>query len=217
MFNTLPKNPKDVLPWSWEQYQPYVDDLLAQKINVDNLHQYLANWTRLPELWDETEARLYIATALDTTSENAQHAFETFLDGVFAQSKAADQKIKEKFLASGLEPKGFEIPTRNLRAQADLFRDANLPLLTQESKLCNEYDKITGAQTVLWESEEKTITQMIPIYQDPDRTTREKAWRLAFDRQLADREAINDLWGKFMVLRGQLATNADKRDYRAYA
>jgi len=217
MFNTLPKNPKDVLPWSWEQYQPYVDDLLAQKINVNNVHQYLADWTRLAELWDETEARLYIATALDTTSENAQHAFEAFLDGVYPQSKAADQKIKEKFLASGLEPKGFEIPTRNLRAQADLFRDANLPLLTQESKLCNEYDKLIGAQTVLWESEEKTITQMIPIYQDPDRTTREKAWRLAFERQLADREAINDLWGKFMELREHLATNADKRDYRAYA
>ncbi len=214
---TLPNNPQHVLSWTWEQYQPYVEDLLSQDINADNVHQYLADWTRLAELWDETEARLYIATALDTASEDAQQAFELFLDSIYPESQAADQKIKEKFLASGLEPQGFEIPLRNLRSQAELFREINLPLLTQESKLANEYDKIIGAQSVMWGTEEKTITQMIPIYQDSDRAVREKAWRLAFNRQLDDREAINELWGKFLVTRLKMATNADKLDYRAYA
>ncbi|MEN8173176.1 MAG: M3 family oligoendopeptidase [Chloroflexota bacterium] len=217
MFETLPKNPKDVLPWTWEKYQPFVDKLLAREIDAGNVHQYLADWTRLAELWDETEARLYIATALDTTDQNAQQAFDTFLEGVYPNSQAADQKIKEKFLASGLEPEGFDIPLRNLRAQADLFRDANLPLLTQETKLCNAYDKIIGAQSVMWQGEEKTISQMIPIYQDADRDVRAKAWQRAFERQLDDRAAINDLWGKFMSTREQLAANAQAPDYRAYA
>ncbi|MBE9524723.1 MAG: M3 family oligoendopeptidase, partial [Chloroflexi bacterium] len=199
MNDTLPNNPQHVLSWTWEQYQPYVEDLLSQDIHADNVHQYLADWTRLAELWDETEARLYIATALDTASEEAQQAFELFLDSIYPESQAADQKIKEKFLASGLEPQGFEIPLRNLRSQAELFREINLPLLTQESKLANEYDKIIGAQSVMWGTEEKTITQMIPIYQDSDRAVREKAWRLAFNRQLDDREVINELWGKFLV------------------
>ncbi len=217
MKNSLPINPLDVLSWTWEQYEPFVENLLAQEIHADNIHQYLADWTRLAELWDETEARLYIATAQNTTSEQAQQAFETFLDGVYPQSQAADQKIKEKFLASSLEPQGFEIPMRNLRSQAELFRAVNLPLLTRESKLCNEFNKIIGAQSVMWGAEEKTITQMIPIYQEIDRKVREKAWRLAFDRQLADREAINDLWGKFLALRQKISSNADKPDYRAYA
>ena len=43
MFQTLPKNPKDVLPWSWEKYQPYVDDLLAREINAGNVHQAAEN------------------------------------------------------------------------------------------------------------------------------------------------------------------------------
>jgi len=69
---------------------------------------------------------------------------------------------------------------------------------------------------VKWNGEEKTITQLRPIYQDSDRAVREKAWRLASDRQLADRGTINDMWGKFMELRVKIAANADLPDYRAY-
>ena len=216
MFRSLPKNALDLLDWSWDRYQPLVDDLLKRSLDANNVSSYLADWSRLLEFWEETEARLYIDTALDTRDESAQERFEFFLENVYPQAKAADQKIKEKFLASGLAPQGFEIPVRNLRAQAELFREANLELLTEEKKLNNEYDKLNGAQTVMWQGEEKTIAQLQPIYQDPDRSVREKAWRLVSQRQLADREAINKLWGKYLSLRVQIAANANLPNYRAY-
>ncbi len=216
MFTSLPKNAQDILDWSWDLYQPFVDDLLNRQLHESNSAEFLADWSRLLEFWEEIEARLYIDTALDTTNEGAQKRFETFLEGVYPQSKAADQKIKEKFLASGMETAGFEIPLRNLRTQADLFREANLKLLTEEKKLNNEYDKLIGAQTVMWEGEEKTIAQLQPIYQESDRDIREKAWRLASERQLEDREAINKLWGKYMPLRFKIAANADLPNYRTY-
>ena len=56
--------------------------------------------------------------------------------------------------------KGFEIPLRNMRAEADLFRAANLPLLAEQQKLAIQYDKIYGAQTVNWEGEEITLTRL---------------------------------------------------------
>ena len=102
-----------------------------------------------------------------------------------------------------MEPDGFEIPLRNLRAEAEIFRPENLPLLTEEMKLSAEYDQIIGAQTVDWEGQELTVTQLRPVYQDHDRAVRERAWRLAAERQLADREAINDLWSKLLPLRIQ--------------
>ena len=79
-----------------------------------------------------------------------------------------------------------------------------------------EYDQIIGAQTVEWEGKEATLLQLTPVYQDPDRSRRERAWRLAADRQLADRQRINDLWVTLMDLRRQLAANAGRSDYRAY-
>jgi len=97
MFDTLPKDPLVVLDWTWKQYQPFVDNLSARELSLDNVHQYLVDWTMLLEFWSETEARLYIATALDTTDEAAQAKYESFLDDIYPQSCAADQTIKEKF------------------------------------------------------------------------------------------------------------------------
>jgi oligoendopeptidase F len=103
-----------------------------------------------------------------------------------------------------------------MRAEASLFREANLPLLSDELKLSTEYDRIVGGQTVVWDGQELTLPQLQPVYLEPDRERRERAWRLAAERQLTDREAINALWAKFLELRGQLAANASLPDYRAY-
>ena len=65
----------------------------------------------------------------ETADEAAEQRMHRFLDGIFRNVMAAEQKLKEKLLASRLEPKGFEIPLRNMRAEADLFRESNLALL----------------------------------------------------------------------------------------
>jgi oligoendopeptidase F len=116
-----------------------------------------------------------------------------------------------------LEPEGFAIPLRNMRAEADLFREANLPLLAEQQKLSLEYDKIFGAQTVEWEGKEVTLTQLKTVFEEPERSKREKAWRLIAERQLADRKAVNELWQKFMALRANIAANAGRPSFREYA
>ncbi|MEM5775429.1 MAG: M3 family metallopeptidase, partial [Anaerolineaceae bacterium] len=63
---------------------------------------------------------------------------------------------------------------------------------------------------------EVTVQQLKPVFQSPDRALREKAWRLAATRQLADRGALNELWQKFLPLRRKMAANAGKPDYRAF-
>ena len=83
-------------------------------------------------------------------------------------------------------------------------------------KLASEYSKITSVQTIEWEGQELTIDQVTPLLQATDRSQRERVWRLARQRQLADRSAINDVWVKFMDLRRQLAANADLDDFRTY-
>ena len=94
---------------------------------------------------------------------------------------------------------------------------SNLPLLAEHQKLAIQYDKILGAQTVQWEGQEVTLTRLAMNFQQPDRERREKAWKLKAGRQLADVEAINDLWGKAMDVRARIARNAGKPSYREYA
>jgi oligoendopeptidase F len=69
---------------------------------------------------------------------------------------------------------------------------------------------------VIWEGQELTITQLYPVFQEIDREKRERAWRLSAERQLADRQAIGELWGRMLTLRSRIAKNADLPDYRAY-
>ncbi len=217
MFTSLPKTAPELLQWSWTQIEPYFQDLAARELNADTAIEWLTDWSRLRECTHEMYNRLFIATTINTADTEAERRFHAYLEEIFPAALAAEQKLKEKLLASGLQVEGFEIPLRNMRAEDALFREANLPLLAQDRQLSNEYAKIVGAQTVTWEGKEVPLAQLQPVYQNPDRALRERAWRLASDRQLADREAINELWERLLRLRRQLAANADfGDDYRAY-
>lgn len=216
MFDSLPQDARQVMDWTWAQFEPYHTDLAGRPVTAANVADWLADWSHLGELLQEMYGRLYIATTVDTTDAEAERRYHAFLDNIFPAAMAAEQALKEKLLATGLEPAGFDVPLRNMRTEAALFREANLSLLTEEQKLANEYDKIIGAQTVAWEGEERTLPQLRPVFQELDRDRRERAWRLGAARQLADRDVINELWARFMGVRRQLAANADEADYRAY-
>lgn len=216
MISILSATPQEFSRWSWSQIEPYFIELNKRKINPANLAGWLADWSQLSGLVYETYQRLYVSITVDTTDQAAQSRYNTFLDEVFAGSEAAEQKLKEKLLASGLELEGFELPLRNLRAEAAIYAEENLPWLAKELKLKADYDRIIGAQSIVWEERETTLSQLHAVYREPDRQKRELAWRLAAQRQLADRQAINELWVQLMEVRGRLARNAGLTDYRTY-
>ncbi|RPI28944.1 MAG: M3 family oligoendopeptidase, partial [Chloroflexota bacterium] len=216
MFSTLPGSSKEFMDWSWDRIEPYYKELSGRRLREGNIALWLSDWSSLRELIYETYNRLYVATTMDTTDPEIHRRYTAFLDDIFPFAQKADQALKEKLLASGLSVRGFEMPLQNMRAEADLFRDVNVNLLSSELKLSNEYDVIIGAQTVEWDGKEVTLPQLAPVYQDSDRERRERAWRLAMQRFLADREPINDLWGRLLEVRSQLAENSGRKNYRDY-
>ena len=216
MLNALPQDPQALLNWSWAEIGPHYDRLAALSLSDASVGDWLADWTRLDDRVSEMYSRLHVATSANTADTEADARFKAFLDEIYPSTEAAEQKLREKLLASGLEPREFELPLKKMRAEADLYREANLPLLSQERKLAMEYDKIVGAQTVEWGGEQVTLSRLRPVYLSDDRAERERAWRAATQRQLADRAAINALWQRFLPLRQKLAENAGKRSYREF-
>lgn len=216
MFDSLPRDAVHRSDWTWKEIEPYYEDLLRRLIHDDNVVQWLADWTRLSEVLDEVFSRLHVATTVDTSDRVAEERYHRFLDRIYPPAEEAEQRLKTKLLDMGIVPPGFEIPLRKMRTEAEIFREENLPLIVQEHKLANQYDKIIAEQTVEWEGQERTIAQMRPLYQETDRQTREKAWRLAAARQLMDRKVINDLWGEFLTVRRELAANGGFPDYRSF-
>jgi oligoendopeptidase F len=216
MTATLPDDPLIALNWTWADYKPFYNELLAYELNADNVEEWLRKWNRIADLAQEAISRLHVNANRDTANKEAEQAMLTWLGTIYPALMAVDQPLRQKLLASGLEPAGFTIPLRNMRAEAALFREANLPLLSEETQIANEYTKITGAQTVQWKGEELTLRQLQPILEGADRAEREQAWRLIAERQLADRAAINEVWRKLMDLRGKIAANAGCATYRDY-
>lgn len=216
MFMSLPTSIEEFMNWPWERIKPSYRELDKYTLDEANVEAWLSQWSKVIDLISETYARLTLAVNQDTADKEAENRYNTFLDEIYPNSQAEDQKLKEKLLASEITPEGFKIPLRKMRAESAIFSEVNLPLLSQERKFASQYNKIIGAQTVLWEGEEQTLAQMRAVYQNTDRQVRQRAWQLCTQRQLGDREAINQVWGKLLRLRIKLAENAGLPDYRAY-
>ncbi|MBA3870203.1 MAG: M3 family oligoendopeptidase [Anaerolineae bacterium] len=216
MFTALPATAQEFTNWTWSQIEPFYNDLIARPLTADTLPDWLADWSHLDNLVHESRTRLWVGTTTNTADEENLKRFHAFLSEIIEQVKPADQRLKEKLLASGLSVPGMEIPLRDMRAEADLFRAENVPLATQEGKLNTDYDQIMGSQTVMWEGQEMTLLQLRMVYQNPDRAIREKAWRLEIERRMADTPALNALWQEMLAVRRKMASNAGFPDYRAY-
>jgi oligoendopeptidase F len=216
MFTILPKDPQVFMQMDWAQIKPFADNLIKRPLSPVSLSEWMKDWSDLNRILSEIFARLWVATTLNTADSDVKNRFNGFLDGIYTPSLEANQVLKQKLLESGLQPEGFDIPMRNMRVEAEIYRDENLPLLAEEKKLKNEYDEISAAQTVEWEGKEITTTQLFPVYKSLDRSQREKAWRLEMWRKLADRHKVNQLWGRMLDVRNRIATNAGFKDYRAY-
>ena len=148
-------------------------------------------WSDLSELVGEVGTSVYVSTTVDTTDEEAKERYHKFLEDISENVSSRNQKLKIKFLDSGISPDDFEIPLRGIKSEVNLFSKDNLPLLTSDAKLSKEYDAIIGSQTVKWDNEEITLTQLSPIMLETNRDRREKAWKLASTRRLQDRNSIN--------------------------
>jgi oligoendopeptidase F len=219
MFEKLPPLPatgQEFGAWTWEQIAPYYDDLQARAVTADTVDAWLRDWTSIGALVDELNTWYSIATTVNTADSETQSRYTNFLDNIQPQAAAAEQRLKEKLLATGLEPAGFTAVLRKMRTDAALYREANAPLLGDLRKLDLEYDAISGARTVMWEGQEATLSQVHPAVLDPDRDRRERAYRTIRGRVIQDTPQLADLWRRMMGLRAQVATNAGYPNYRDY-
>jgi len=216
MNPALPNDSIQMMDWSWDNYIPFFDYLDDFNLTLENVPDWMKYWSNLSELISEVGTSVYVATTVDTTDEEAKTRFHKFLEEISENVSSRNQALKIKFLKSELSPENFEIPLRGMKSEVNLFSEENLPLLTSDAKLSKEYDAIIGSQTVKWNDEEVTLTQLSPIMLETDRDKREKAWRLAASRRIEDRKSINDIWRNVLKIRMSIAKNSGYEDYRAW-
>ena len=214
--------PTDLDAASWPALEPLYADLLSRELHCANcLRRLIMDRSELDAAAGEAGSVLYINMTRHTDDAAAQKAYLDHVDQVQPRLKQAsfdlDRKIVESPFVEGLDQGRYRVMLRDLKTSVELFRPENIPLETELARLDQQYSEICGAMTVNFRGKERTLTQMAVFNEDPDRTTREEAWRLAAQRRFADAAKIDAIFDRMVDLRRQIARNAGLPDFRAFA
>ncbi len=217
---SFPTSLADVNPRTWDSFQPFFASLQERPLTAENRRQWLVDWSDLSRLMVEAAASIYIEKSLDTADTEKEQTFLDFINNVAPQVEMADQGLKERLLAldsEGPDMADMAMALRNLRNEADLYREENIPLQTAVARLDNDYDKITGGMKATWDGEEKNLSQLTTFLKDKDRSVRKRAWDVICSLWLQSRDELNHIYVEMLKMRQQMAVNAGLPDYRAYA
>ena len=213
--------PSEIDATEWKNLKPYYDQLLSREFkSVSCIEKFLLDRSELDATADEAGTDLYIAMTCNTEDSAAKSAFLSFVDTVEPELKKAgfelNKKVTQSALASELDASRYGVLLRNWGADVELFREENVPLQTEDTKLGQKYSEICGAMMVEFDGEQKTMQQMGVYQQEQNRDRREKAWRIVAERRLDDRHAIDGIFDEMVSLRNKVAKNAGYANYRDY-
>jgi oligoendopeptidase F len=216
MSSELPESPDAFRDAGWDDIRPYYEHLIERPLDRSNVEEWLADWSRLDSLVYEASALAsyeYTCDTSDPAREAAQLRFGTEIGPRANEQRAHLQK---RLVDLGYVRPGIETMVKRFRNQVELFREANVPLLADLSRLVTEWSKTSGSLTVQWEGAEKPPAQLLPYLESNDRATRERAFRLRADAFMSRRDQFASLFDRMYDLRQQVARNADFANYRDY-
>ncbi len=128
------------------------------------------------------------------------------IENILPITEEWDFKLSQKILASPLHqklPESYACFLRQIKADAELFRRENIDLKIEEKKLENEFEKIMGSLTAQFQGREQTMQEIARYLEDPDRTTREAAYRTRSAVRLKTADTLDDLYSKMLGIRHQ--------------
>ncbi|MEY4199159.1 MAG: hypothetical protein RLZZ265_899, partial [Verrucomicrobiota bacterium] len=153
-FSNLPTHaPRRFVPahidlGNWSQIAPLFDQLDArapQCRTVAELEQWILDQGELAAALDQEGSQRYIAMTCHTDSPEAEQAYLQFVEQIEPELKPRQFKLAQLYLAhplrSQLAPHRYEVFDRDTTLRVELFREENIPLETEESKLAQQFQK----------------------------------------------------------------------------
>src|ERR1700688_1006356 len=214
---TLPESAGAFKEAAWDDVRPFYEDLASRPLDAANVEGWLADWSRFESLLSEASALASFDYSCDTSDPAREAAQLRF--GAQISPKAQEQRVRlqERLVKLGYVRPGLETTIERFRNQMRVFNEANVPLAAQLSQLTTRWSKLIGSMTIEWEGVEKTPAQLLPYLESPDRSVRERAFKLRATPYSEQRGAIADIFENMYDLRQQTARNAGFENFRDYA
>ncbi|CAA9278082.1 MAG: Oligoendopeptidase F [uncultured Cytophagales bacterium] len=213
--------PEDFKLTDWNSVKPYFEDLKNREITDGlDLKAWFADRSELEAYLSEDFAWRYIRMTCDTADEKLTQELNYYIEEIQPRIAPESDQLNQKALASPyleeLTEPGYDILTRSLKKEVEIFREENIPLLTQIQTEERKYGAVAGAMTVDIDGRELTLQQASDYLQSVDRAKREEAYRKVQERRLQDKDQLDALFNELTGLRHQVARNAGFANFRDY-
>jgi oligoendopeptidase F len=218
---TLPNlatlTPDDLARATWADLLPLYQELVDRSLAPATVEPWLADWSRLEELVTEAAALAMIAYTCDTADPAKEEAHLRFSAEILPRVEEQEVKLANRLLEQGYTRPDLAVVIARFRTASEIFREANIPLIQQVEEHSARYQKLTGGLSVVWDGVEKTLPELQPMLQSPDRAIRERAFRLNCEAYAGRRDELAGIFDTLFDLRGRIARNAGFADFEAYA
>jgi oligoendopeptidase F len=225
-YSSLPRDFKrrylpGTVEFEWEDLSRLYDELKSRRIGSPaDLEKWMLDEAELDSYVYEQRTIRYINSTLQTDNPDYTRAYQQYVDELEPKIKLADFGLLRMYAEtpyhSKLPKKTYGLEDRRRLSALGIFREANVELEKQDSNLSQTYLRTMGAMTVSFRGEERTLQQISKFYEEPDRGTREEAWRLADGRALKDHDALDGIYDRMVALRNRVAKNAGFANFRDY-
>lgn len=213
--------PADFTITTWDTLEPYFTQLLDRAINSKaDLEQWLKDSSELEAVISEDACWRQVRMTCDTENKALEEAFNYFYVEIAPKMQPYADKLNRKLVACAftkeLDADKYFTYLRSIQKSIDLFREANIPIMSELSVMQQQFGQIAGKMTVEVEGKEYTLQQAAKFLESSDRKLREEVYMKIQNRRYQDREALNKLFDQLVAKRHQLALNADFNNYRDY-
>src|SRR2546427_763669 len=188
--------------------------------SVSDFEKWLKDESELASALAEEQSIRYARMTCQTDDPAREKDYLLFIENVEPVAKIGFSQLDRKYLGTparkNLPHEQYFVLDRKIENNVTLFREENVELEKEETKLSQSFQKTTGAMTVIYEGQERTMQQMGRFLEEPDRSVREKTWLLAESRRQKDRDTLNQIHHQLIALRQKIAENAGFDNYRDY-
>ncbi|HEY9560805.1 MAG TPA: M3 family oligoendopeptidase [Anseongella sp.] len=206
----------------FETLQSFYEELSKRDIHhVKELEQWLRDRSELEAALEEDFAWRYIKMTCDTENEALRKDFEYFATEIEPKLAPYNDQLNRKLQDSPfrelLNTEKYFVYLRAVEQEINLFREENIPLLSELQVKQQQYGAVTGAMTVTVNDKEYTLPQAANFLKDNRRPLRQEVFEKVGERRLEDSQKLDTLFDSLLELRHQVALNAGFENYRDYA
>ncbi len=213
--------PNNFVVSNWEGLEPYFQQLLDRPIRSKaDLEKWLKDTSEIESVISEDACWRQIKMTCDTENKSLEEAFVFFVTQIQPKIQPYADRLNRKLVncpfTAELDQKKYFTYLRSIKKSIDLFREINIPILSELSVMGQQFGVISGKMTIEVEGKEYTLQQAAKFLESHDRQLREAVYRKINERRLVDKDALNTLYSQLVEKRQEVALNAGFSNYRDY-